>query len=257
MLCSPEYFVANYIQAIHKLRLSAIRKASKAGFCYNHESHLKDHDMLVAPSILSADFGKLAEDVRAVCDGGCDLVHVDVMDGHFVPNLTIGPVVVDAVAKAATKPLDIHLMVENNSFFVDLFAPLKPEFISFHIEEEKHPHRLIQKIRSLGIRPSIVLNPHTLPEAVEFLLEDLDMVLLMSVNPGFGGQKFIPSVIEKAQRLKALIEKRNPDCLIEVDGGVNDVNVKQLAAAGVDVVVAGSYVYRHPKGVKEAIASLK
>ncbi|BAF73096.1 ribulose-phosphate 3-epimerase [Sulfurovum sp. NBC37-1] len=213
--------------------------------------------MLVAPSILSADFGHLARDVKAICEGGCDLVHVDVMDGHFVPNLTIGPVVVEAVAKAATKPLDIHLMVENNSFFVDLFAPLKPEFISFHIEEEKHPHRLVQKIRSLGIRPSIVLNPHTLPEAVEFLLEDLGMVLLMSVNPGFGGQKFIPSVIEKAQRLKTLIEKRNPNCLIEVDGGVNDVNVKELAAAGVDVVVAGSYVFKHPNGVKEAIASLK
>jgi len=213
--------------------------------------------MLVAPSILSADFGHLARDVQAVCEGGCDLIHVDVMDGHFVPNLTIGPVVVEAVAKAATKPMDIHLMVENNSFFVDLFAPLKPEFISFHIEEEKHPHRLIQKIRSLGIRPAIVLNPHTLPEEVEFLLEDLDMVLLMSVNPGFGGQKFIPSVIEKAQRLKSLIEKRNPDCLIEVDGGVNDVNVKALAQAGVDVVVAGSFVYKHPEGVKEAIASLK
>lgn len=213
--------------------------------------------MLVAPSILSADFRHLARDVQAVCEGGCDLIHVDVMDGHFVPNLTIGPVVVEAVAKAVTKPLDIHLMVENNSFFVDLFSPLKPEFISFHIEEEKHPHRLIQKIRSLGMRPSIVLSPNTLPEAVEFLLEDLDMVLLMSVNPGFGGQRFIPSVIEKAQRLKDLIEKRNPDCLIEVDGGVNDVNVKALAQAGVDVVVAGSYVYKHPKGVKEAIASLR
>ena len=213
--------------------------------------------MLVAPSILSADFGHLADDVKAICEGGCDLVHVDVMDGHFVPNLTIGLVVVEAVAKAATKPLDVHLMVENSSFFVDLFAPLRPGYISFHIEEEKHPHRLIQKIRSLGIKPAIVLNPHTPPEAIEFLIEDLDMVLLMSVNPGFGGQKFIPSVIEKAKRLKAMIEKRNPACLIEVDGGVNDVNVKELAAAGVDVVVAGSFVYKHPDGVKEAIASLK
>jgi ribulose-phosphate 3-epimerase len=213
--------------------------------------------MLVAPSILSADFGHLARDVRAICDGGCDLVHVDVMDGHFVPNLTIGPVVVEAVAKAATKPLDIHLMVQNNPFFVDLFAPLKPGFISFHIEEEKHPHRLVQKIRSLGICPAIVLNPHTPPESVEYLLEDLDMVLLMSVNPGFGGQKFIPNVLERARRLKELIDKRNPDCLIEVDGGVSDANIAELKAAGVDVVVAGSYVFKHPEGVEEAIASLK
>ncbi len=213
--------------------------------------------MLVAPSILSADFGHLAREVAAICEGGCDLVHVDVMDGHFVPNLTIGPVVVEAVEKASTKPLDIHLMVENNSFFVDLFAPLQPAYISFHVEEEKHPHRLIQKIRDHGIRPAIVLNPHTPPESVEYLLEELDMVLLMSVNPGFGGQSFIPSVIEKAQRLKALITKRNPTCLIEVDGGVNDTNVKALAAAGVDVVVAGSFVYKHPDGIGEAIASLK
>jgi ribulose-phosphate 3-epimerase len=212
--------------------------------------------MLVAPSILSADFGHLARDVRAICDGGCDLVHVDVMDGHFVPNLTIGPVVVEAVAKAATKPLDIHLMVQNNPFFVDLFAPLKPGFISFHIEEEKHPHRLVQKIRSLGIRPAIVLNPHTLPESVEYLLEDLDMVLLMSVNPGFGGQTFIPSVLEKARRMKELVEKRNPKCLIEVDGGVNDRNVHDLKAAGVDVVVAGSYVFKH-ENIAHAIETLK
>jgi ribulose-phosphate 3-epimerase len=213
--------------------------------------------MLVAPSILSADFGHLARDVRAICDGGCDLVHVDVMDGHFVPNMTIGPVVVEAVAQAATKPLDIHLMVENNSFFVDLYAPLKPEYISFHIEEEKHPHRLIQKIRALGIRPAITLNPHTPPEAIEFLLEELDMVLLMSVNPGFGGQSFIPSVLERAVRLKELIEGRNPKCLIEVDGGVNDKNIHMLYESGVDVVVAGSYVYKHPHGIKTAINSLK
>lgn len=211
--------------------------------------------MLVAPSILSADFGNLAKEVKAICDAGCDLVHVDVMDGHFVPNMTIGPVVVQAVAKAATKPLDIHLMVQNNSFFVDLFAPLKPEYISFHIEEEKHPHRLIQKIRSYGIKPAITLNPHTPPEAIEFLLSDLDMVLLMSVNPGFGGQKFIPSVVEKVERLKALVEKRNPKCLIEIDGGVTDQNIKMLKDAGVDVAVAGSYVFKND--YKSAIESLK
>ncbi len=213
--------------------------------------------MLVAPSILSADFGHLAEDVKAICEGGCDLVHVDVMDGHFVPNLTIGPVVVSSVANVATKPLDIHLMVENNTFFVNLFAPLNPEYISFHIEEEKHPHRLVQYIRSLGIRPAIVLNPHTPPESIEFLLADVDMVLLMSVNPGFGGQKFISSVIEKTKRLKALINKHNPSCLIEVDGGVNDANIGELKKAGVDVVVAGSFVFGHKEGYKTAIESLK
>jgi ribulose-phosphate 3-epimerase len=179
------------------------------------------------------------------------------MDGHFVPNLTIGPVVVEAVSRASSRPLDIHLMVENNTFFVELFAPLEPRYISFHIEEEKHPHRLIQKIRSYGIRPAVVLNPHTPPQSVEYLLGDLDMVLLMSVNPGFGGQSFIPSVIEKAKRLKALIEQHNPSCLIEVDGGVNDKNVKELADAGVDIVVAGSFVYKHPEGISAAIAALK
>ncbi len=212
--------------------------------------------MLVAPSILSADFGDLANDVKAICDAGCDLVHVDVMDGHFVPNLTIGPVVVSAVAKAATKPLDIHLMVENNTFFVDLFAPLKPGYITFHMEEEKHPHRLVQYIRELGIKPGVVLNPHTPAEAVEYLLQDLDMVLIMSVNPGFGGQKFIPNVVEKIKRLKALRDRINPNCLIEIDGGVNDQNIQMLRDAGVDVCVAGSYVFKH-ESYATAIDNLK
>ncbi|RLA79030.1 MAG: ribulose-phosphate 3-epimerase [Epsilonproteobacteria bacterium] len=212
--------------------------------------------MKVAPSILSADFGNLQRDVEAICDAGCDLVHVDVMDGHFVPNLTIGPVVVSAVAKCATKPLDIHLMVENNTFFVDLFAPLKPEYISFHIEEEKHPHRLIQKIRSLGIKPAIVLNPHTPPESVEYLLKDLNMVLLMSVNPGFGGQSFIESVLPKAAKLNEMRNKINPNCLIEVDGGVTDKNIQSLKDVGVDIVVAGSYVFKHASK-EEAIKNLQ
>ncbi|MCT7580207.1 ribulose-phosphate 3-epimerase [Aliarcobacter butzleri] len=212
--------------------------------------------MLVAPSILSADFGNLANEIKAICDAGCDLVHVDVMDGHFVPNMTIGPVVVEPVAKVASKPLDIHLMVENNTFFVDLFAPCKPLYISFHIESEKHPHRLIQKIRSYGIKPAIVLNPHSRPQEIEYLLEDLDMVLLMSVNPGFGGQKFITSVVEKAKELKELINKRNPNCLIEVDGGVNDKNIEILKNAGVDIVVAGSYVFGSDD-YEKAIKSLK
>ena len=212
--------------------------------------------MLVAPSILSADFGNLAEEIKAICDGGCDLIHVDVMDGHFVPNMTIGPVVVNPVAKAATKPLDVHLMVEDNNFFIDLFAPLKPEYISFHIESEKHPHRIIQKLRSLDIKPAIVLNPHSTPESIEYLLEDLDMVLLMSVNPGFGGQKFIPSVVEKTKKLKELINKRNPKCLIEVDGGVNNKNIHELKDAGVDVVVAGSYVFGNDN-YSQAIKSLQ
>ncbi|MCI5539225.1 ribulose-phosphate 3-epimerase [Campylobacter lanienae] len=199
--------------------------------------------MYVAPSILSANFGELAKEIKAVCEAGADLIHIDVMDGHFVPNLTIGPLVVEAAAKASTKPLDIHLMVENVPFFVDLFLPLKPKFISFHIEEEKHPLRLIDHIRKNGVNPAIVLNPHTPVSSLKHIIDEVDMVLLMSVNPGFGGQKFIPSVLSRAMELRELIDSRNAKCMIEVDGGVNGLNVADLDAAGVDIVVAGSFVF--------------
>ena len=212
--------------------------------------------MYVAPSILSADFGNLAAEIRAICEAGCDLVHVDVMDGHFVPNLTIGPVVVSAVAKAATKPLDIHLMVENNSFFADLFLPLKPKFLTFHIEEEKHPMRLIDHIRKNDVSPGIVLNPHTPVSAIEHIIDEVDMVLLMSVNPGFGGQKFMPVVLEKTRALRELIERKNAKCLIEVDGGVNGLNAPDLEEAGADILVAGSYIFSS-NSYEQAIRAIK
>ncbi|MDR2100828.1 MAG: ribulose-phosphate 3-epimerase [Campylobacteraceae bacterium] len=212
--------------------------------------------MLVAPSILSANFGRLNEEIKAICDAGCDLVHVDVMDGHFVPNLTIGPVVVQAVAKASSKPLDIHLMVENNTFFTELFAPLMPKYLSFHIEEEKHPHRLIQKIRSYDISPAVVLNPHSPLESIEYILEEIDMVLLMSVNPGFGGQSFISSSLKKAEKLRKMVDKSGLKTLIEMDGGVNEKNVHELKNAGVDIVVAGNYIFSSAS-YKNAIDSLR
>jgi ribulose-phosphate 3-epimerase len=212
--------------------------------------------MLVAPSLLSADFGNLDRDVKKVCESGADIIHVDVMDGHFVPNLTIGPPVVSAVAKSSTKPLDIHLMVQNNTFFVELFAPLKPEYISFHIEEEKHPHRLIQRIRELGIKPAIALNPHSRVEDIEYLLSELEMVLIMSVNPGFGGQKFLPAVLKKIEKLRDMRIELGLDFLIEVDGGVSDKNIDVLKDAGVDIAVSGSYIFGH-KSPEEAIRSLK
>ncbi len=212
--------------------------------------------MKISPSILSADFGKLANDVKKVSEAGADLIHCDVMDGHFVPNMTMGPMIVEAVKKATDVPLDIHFMVEDVSFFVDMYKHLKPEFISFHIEAEKHINRVIQKIRNEGIRPAVVLNPATPVCLLEYIVADVDMVLLMSVNPGFGGQKFIPSVLDKIKELRELAERKNPSLLIEVDGGVNDKNAPLLKEAGADILVAGSFIFKH-SNYSEAIKALR
>lgn len=212
--------------------------------------------MQVAPSLLSANFLYLKDEIDSVVAGGCDLLHIDVMDGHFVPNITLGPCVLEQISSVTKIPLDIHFMVENADFFVDLYAPLQPKYMSIHIESERHLHRLIQKIRSYGISPSIAINPHTTLEGLKYILADIDMVLIMSVNPGFGGQQFIPSMIEKITDLKEMILIRNPQCLIEVDGGINENNIHALKNVGVNIAVAGSYIFKQ-KDRKAAIQSLK
>lgn len=212
--------------------------------------------MYIAPSLLAANFLRLEEEIRAVEDAGADLLHIDVMDGHFVPNLSFGPCVIEKISSISKLPLDVHLMVENVSNFVDLFIPLKPKFISFHIEREAHPIRLCEYIRSHNIHPAIVLNPHTPLSVLKHLMEFVDMVLLMSVNPGFGGQKFLPLVYEKIKELRQMIDEKNAKIFIEVDGGVKGLNASDLELAGADILVAGSYIFSS-NDYKSAISSLK
>ena len=212
--------------------------------------------MYVAPSILSADFGRLNDEITAVCEAGADLLHLDIMDGHFVPNLTFGTPVLQAIQKTSEVPLDVHLMVENIDFFVDLFLPFKPKFLSFHIERATHPLRLIDKIRKGGVSPAVVLNPHTPLNTLEYILSEVDMVLLMSVNPGFGGQSFIPSALQKIEKLRQMIDESGAKCLIEVDGGITGQNIAEIDIAGADVAVAGSFIFGS-NDYKTAINSLK
>ncbi|MBS4240701.1 ribulose-phosphate 3-epimerase [Campylobacter vulpis] len=212
--------------------------------------------MYVAPSLLSANFLKLEEEIRAVSEAGADLLHIDVMDGHFVPNLTFGPCVLEKISSITSVPLDVHLMVKDVPKFVELFLPLKPKFLSFHIEAEAHPIRLCEYLKTQGIHPAITLNPHTSISSLEHLIEFIDMVLLMSVNPGFGGQKFLPLVYDKIRELRALIEKKNAKVFIEVDGGVSGLNAADLEEAGADILVAGSAIFSS-KDYKAAISSLK
>lgn len=200
----------------------------------------------IAPSILSADFSKLGEEVKAVEKGGADYIHIDVMDGHFVPNITIGPLIVEAIRPVTNLPLDVHLMIENPDQYIEAFAKAGADYITVHVEACRHLHRTIQGIKSFGIKAGVVLNPATPVESIQHIIADIDMVLLMSVNPGFGGQKFIPEVLPKIRKVKELAAQKGVEIEIEIDGGVNPETAKDCIEAGATVLVAGSAIYNQP-----------
>jgi ribulose-phosphate 3-epimerase len=210
----------------------------------------------IAPSILSADFGRLAEEVRAAEAAGADLIHVDVMDGRFVPNITIGPPVVEAVRKVTRLPIDVHLMIVEPEKYVEAFARAGADVVSVHAEVSPHLHRTLQAIRAAGARPAVALNPSTGLEAVEWVLGDCEMVLVMTVNPGFGGQRYIEAGTEKVRRLRAMADARGQALDIEVDGGIKVDTVGPVAAAGANVFVAGTAVFG-AKDYRGAIAAIR
>ena len=197
----------------------------------------------LAPSILSADFANLARDIAAVERGGADLIHVDVMDGHFVPNITIGPMVVKAIKRVATRPLDVHLMIEQPDRYLDAFVDAGASWLSVHVEVLPHLHRTISAIKKRGVKAGVVLNPSTPVVSLEDIAADVDYVMVMSVNPGFGGQTFIPRTIEKIRAVRALLAAAGNDAPIEVDGGVDLQNVAGVVAAGADMLVAGHAIF--------------
>jgi ribulose-phosphate 3-epimerase len=208
----------------------------------------------VAPSILSADFSRLGDEIRAVEAAGADIIHIDVMDGHFVPNITIGPLVVQAARNVTKLPLDVHLMIENPELYIADFAKAGADYLTVHAEAAYHLHRLVQSIREhKGVKAAVSLNPATPLEALDYVLGDLDMVLIMSVNPGFGGQAFIPSQLDKIRALRKRIDDRRLSVEIEVDGGVKTDNAAEVAAAGADILVAGSAVF----GAKDYAAAIR
>lgn len=198
----------------------------------------------IAPSILSADFMRLGEEIKAAEAAGADLLHIDIMDGHFVPNITIGPAVVEAIRKTTTLPLDVHLMISDPDKYMDAFIRAGAEYLTVHVETCVHLNRTLQAIRSNGIKACVSLNPATPLNTLDACLEDTDMVLLMSVNPGFGGQEFIPSALGKIKRLKEMIKERGLSTIIEVDGGVKLDNAKDVAIAGADMLVMGSAFFK-------------
>jgi len=207
----------------------------------------------IAPSILSADFSRLAEEVRAVEKAGADLLHLDIMDGHFVPNITFGPAVVAAIKSVATVPLDVHLMIENPADYLEDFAKAGANIITVHVESCPHLHRAIHQVKDLGLKAAVSLNPSTPIDHINYLLDDLDMVLVMSVNPGFGGQKFIPQILKKIQHTRDLMGDKID---LQVDGGITRENAAKVVGAGANILVAGSSVFSS-HDYAEAIRSLR
>lgn len=210
----------------------------------------------IAPSILSADFSKLGEEIVKIADAGADMVHIDVMDGHFVPNLTLGAPIVKALRKVTDLPFDVHLMINNPENLIDDFIDAGADIITIHMESTNHLHRLIQRIKSKGVKAAVSLNPATPLNTLEEILVDLDMVLLMSVNPGFGGQSFIPATLDKISRLKEMINAKKLNIDIQVDGGINLETAPEVIKHGANILVAGSAVYGS-KDVKDTITKLK
>lgn len=204
----------------------------------------------VAPSILSADFARLGEEVRLVEKAGVEILHIDVMDGHFVPNITIGPPVIKSLRKKTGLKFDVHLMIESPEKYVEDFVQAGADHITVHIEASKHIHRLIHQIKSLGATVGVALNPATPLEVLTYILQDLDMVLLMTVNPGFGGQKFIQGILPKMVALSGILREINPDCRIEVDGGITTETAPLACRAGAEILVAGAAVFSHSDPVK-------
>jgi ribulose-phosphate 3-epimerase len=211
----------------------------------------------IAPSVLAADFGRLADEVRAAESGGADWIHVDIMDGHFVPNISFGPAVTAAVKRATSLPLDVHLMIERPERYLEAFRDAGASVLTVHQETCPHLHRTVESIRELGVRPGVTINPATPIETLTEVLPLVDLVLVMSVNPGFGGQSFIPASLDKIRRMRDVIHRTGRAIELEVDGGVVPGNARDLADAGVTVMVAGSSVFRHPGGAAAGIAALR